>query len=108
MSERMNQSSLPPPWWILDSKPRLRQGLEVELKRETLPGHILDGKTAFAVAKCDGCDEVIFRIDNNNYARVHLMWSRGKSGEDPTYPFTTLLPTWRDVITNVGGHSHDA
>jgi len=67
----------PEPWYeIADG--RQRAMLTEELKREVTEGHILSGKTASVIGRRDDRDDVLAKIDDDEflYAQVHLTWSR--------------------------------
>jgi len=53
-------------------------GFEKELEKELIPGHVLHGRIALAVARHEGMDDVLFLVDDQAYplAVVHLTWVR--------------------------------
>lgn len=70
-----------------------RRALVAECRRELARGHELYGRIETAVARCSGCDDVVFRLrGDTGFALVHLTW-RGKR-EEPPYPHATVLPTF--------------
>jgi hypothetical protein len=79
-------------------------GLEAELSAEAAEGHPLFGAKATAIARCGGCDEVVFSVeaDPARFVSVHLTW-RGTS-ERPPWPRTedVRLPLSRGLT----GHDH--
>lgn len=94
--------SLPEPWFMLPVESR--GGFQGEAGREVAPGHLLFGQRLQAVAKCAGCDEVVFSTDVDGapaFARVHLTWSGQE--EAPPWP---LCSTFRRLGAAVAGHEH--
>ncbi|TCN44361.1 hypothetical protein EV644_101504 [Kribbella orskensis] len=57
--------------------------------KEIAPGHELHGLAPSAVAKCEGCDDVVFRASDDTFAIVHLAWTL--KPETPLWPRTTRL-----------------
>jgi len=47
--------------------------------------HPLYAKARKAVAKCDSNDDVLFLLDDDNYAIVHLTYSKNNIDGYPTY-----------------------
>ena len=45
---------------------------EQEAATEIAPGHELHGLALEAVAKCEGCDSVVFRASDDTFAIIHL------------------------------------
>lgn len=74
------------PWRPVDAK--LRETAERELGRELVRGHPLHGRECRCVAAGD-VDDVLFIVDGEALAIVHLTWSRER---DPRWPSTRLLP----------------
>ncbi|SHL63819.1 hypothetical protein SAMN05216499_105176 [Actinacidiphila paucisporea] len=74
------------------------QGLDAELTRELSPSHQLRGATFSATARCEGCDDVLFRVDDRPFpwAVVHLTWS-GHDERVP-WPVTTPLASLADLV----------
>ncbi|MGB3008600.1 MAG: SDR family NAD(P)-dependent oxidoreductase [Chitinophagaceae bacterium] len=64
--------------------------LENQLQKELNANHILFGKPVTAIATRQDCDEVLFKITENEFAVVHLTWSQQKVN-DNNYPSTTLI-----------------
>jgi len=67
---------LPEPWRSVSDVER--PGLVAELHSELVEGHPLYGQPVVPIAKCDGCDDVVFAVkaDPGWFALVHLTWSR--------------------------------
>jgi hypothetical protein len=78
--------------------------LTAELQREIAPGHVLAGRRATVVRRCSGCDDVLFRMDDDVFAVVHLTWSRKREG--PPWPRTVVLPTFVALESFVDSHEH--
>ncbi|GAA3621324.1 hypothetical protein ACG5V6_05585 [Streptomyces chitinivorans] len=81
--------SLPEPWLVPSGSTLLR--LEQELYAELGPGHPLYGCEVRAMARCEGCDDVLFQVTDRPYrwAVVHLTWSGHR--EPPSWPRTAAL-----------------
>lgn len=77
---------------------------EKEAKAEIAPGHELDGIVLRAVAKCEGCDAVVFRASDDTFAIVRLTWA-GRS-EAPPRPRTTRLGGFIAVEAAMNQHDH--
>ncbi|MEU7262035.1 hypothetical protein AB0B21_40520 [Streptomyces rimosus] len=80
---------LPAPWWVPDDG--VLHALEQELRRELPPDHPLYGARVRAAARCEACDDVLFRVTDRSFrwAVVHLTWS-GRQEQSP-WPRTTPL-----------------
>lgn len=78
------------PWRVVAAPERV--ALEKELARELAPSHPLHGMHCVAIARCAGCDDVVFSVEGGTarFVLVHLVW--GRSGpETPPWPSTTFL-----------------
>jgi hypothetical protein len=93
---------LPEPWYVVAGEQR--DALVAELQAEVSPGHRLYRQPVTAVARCSGCDDVIFcvEVDPAYWIRVHLTWRRG--AESPPWPHFSevTLPLSRSLA----GHEH--
>jgi hypothetical protein len=78
--------------------------LTAELRREIAADHVLAGRTATVVRRCSGCDDVIFRLDGDVFAVVHLTWSGRR--EPAPWPRTAILSTFLAVESFVDSHDH--
>jgi hypothetical protein len=78
--------------------------LTAELQREIGAGHVLAGRRATVVRRCSGCDDVIFRVDDDAFAVVHLTWS-GREESQP-WPRTVTLPSFLALESYVDSHQH--
>ena len=56
-----------------------------ELNSELNEKHPLYKKAIKAVAKCDSNDDVLFLLNNNTYAIIHLTYSKDSTGKFPLY-----------------------
>ena len=86
------------PWEAVDAAQR--ESAERELIRELAPGHRLYGCEHRCVAARGDCDDVLFIVDGEALAIVHLTWSRER---DPRWPSARLLP---DVEAFEIGRAH--
>ncbi|WP_405874018.1 hypothetical protein OHB11_35835 [Streptomyces zaomyceticus] len=94
-------SLLPAPWWVPDGG---MHDFERELRRELSPEHPLHGVKATAVARCEGCDDVLFGVRDRPrpWAVVHLTWT-GREERAP-WPMTTQLASLADLLTEWADH----
>jgi hypothetical protein len=79
-------------------------GFEGEAIKEIAPGHELHGLTLTAIAKCEGCDEVMFQAPNDIFAMVHLTWT-GRPEPLP-WPRAKRLESQRDAQMAMDQHEH--
>lgn len=75
-----------------------------ELRGEVARDHVLASRNATAVRRCSGCDDVLFRIDGDVFAVVHLAWSGTQ--EPDSWPRTVLLPSFLAVESYIDSHNH--
>jgi hypothetical protein len=76
-----------------------RAALETELQAEVAEGHPLFGEHVIAIARCEGCDEVIFSVETDpvRLVSVHLTWggaperSPWPRAEDVSLPLSRSL-----------------
>jgi hypothetical protein len=90
------------PWFRPDAEHA--HNFENEAHAEMAPGHELHGLALRAVAKCAGCDDVVFRASDDTFAIVHLTWA--KKPETPPWPLTTRLGGFVAVETAMDQHEH--
>ena len=83
-----------PPYWVADLPNYRRRALEVELRRELSPGHILHGKTVVAKAVGNDPDDVVFQLEDGHFAAVHLTW---KTESDVNWPFTLVFDSLKSL-----------
>ncbi|MGP3770180.1 hypothetical protein ACTWJ8_05015 [Streptomyces sp. SDT5-1] len=94
-------SLLTAPWWVPDGG---MHDLELELHRELSSGHLLYEAEVTAEARCEGCDDVLFRVANRpfRWAVVHLTWL-GREERAP-WPMTTPLADLAELLTEWADH----
>lgn len=90
------------PWFRLQPEQALT--FEREAEKEIAPGHVLHGIALSAVAKCDGCDDVVFGASDGTFAIVHLTWTL--KPERPPWPQTTQLGSLIAAETAMDQHAH--
>jgi hypothetical protein len=97
---------LPPePWVRVTDETAASAKLVAELLRELAVHHVLHARPLHAVARCSGCDDVVFRLeDDGTFAIVHLTWSGHR--ESPPWPGTTVLPTFIALESVLDAHDH--
>ena len=95
---------LPEGWFLAPDD--MRRRLEAELRVEAAEGHPLYGETMVAIARCEGCDDVLFSIEGEHvrWAIVHLTWS-GKPERAP-WPRATVLKSFADARQDLIEHEH--
>jgi hypothetical protein len=93
---------LPEPWSRLE--PGQATGLEREAAREIGPGHELSGHRLTAIARCGGCDDVAFRVDDGTFAIVHLTYTRRRR-QDAADPWTQRLGSYIELVTAIEAHA---
>ena len=81
---------LPDLWWVFDpvGHDGVIEAREAELRREVDPRHALCADGATAVAGCEECDEVLYRLADGRFAQVHLTWSYRT--KEPPSPLTQI------------------
>jgi hypothetical protein len=90
------------PWFRLE--PEYARAFEREAEKEIGPGHELHGLALSALAKCEGCDDVVFRASDDTFAIVHLTWTLRPG--TPPWPQTTRLGSFIAVETAMDQHAH--
>ena len=98
----MSSADFREPWFRLEGESA--QTFEQEAATEIAAGHELHGLALAAVAKCDGCDSVVFRASDGTFAIVHLSWIRNP--EAPPWPRTTRLGGFIAVEMAMDQHEH--
>ena len=98
----VNEEDFREPWFRLGPDHAL--SFENEAKTELAPGHELYGLGLRAVAKCEGCDDVVFRASDDTFAIVHLTWAT--KPETPPWPRTTRLGGFIAVELAMDQHGH--
>ena len=98
----MTPSDFRQPWLQVDGD--ATRAFEDEAATEIASGHELHGLTLTAIAKCEGCDSVVYRASDGTFAIVHLSWTR--KSETPPWPRTTRLGGFIAVETAIDQHEH--
>jgi hypothetical protein len=85
-------------WAVVVGSAQARE-LEQELDRELIPGHVLHGLRAEAIAVRQLRKETIWWLpDDAAWALVHLTWT---TESDPRWPTAVILPTWGNVVAEL-------
>ena len=98
--------TLPEAWvsLVAPEQEKSASTLRRECERELAPNHPLAGRLSAAVARCSGCDDVVFGLsDGEGFALVHLTWRQAR--EDPPFPRTTFFASW-EVRRALDAHPH--
>jgi hypothetical protein len=94
----------PPRPWL-----RLAPERAAQLAREAIaeigPGHELHGHALVAVAACGSCDDVLFRVDDESWAIVHLTWT-AKKPDTPPWPHAERFGGYIAMEMALDQHSH--
>jgi hypothetical protein len=90
------------PWFKPDAKQAA--ALEREVALEVGPDHELHGHAFTTIAKCGGCDRVVFMLDDESRAMVHLTWS-GKAERAP-WPETVRMGGYIATEIVMDDHQH--
>lgn len=91
-----------PPWFRPGAQHSSR--LTREANAEIGSGHDLSGLQLIAVAACEGCDRVIFRVNDDTFAIVHLTWA--SRSETPPWPATQRLASFLALESVADNHQH--
>jgi hypothetical protein len=93
----MNDINLPESW--TPTLPSDAHKFEIELEGEICKTHPLSGTTFMCVARRDGQDDFLFRLESHEraFAVVHLTWSQET---EPDFPWTTFFASEQDFIDN--------
>jgi hypothetical protein len=84
--------------------PQLAAALAAEAQAEIGPHHELAVRQLTAVGTCDGCDEVIFVLDDGTFAQVHLTWAQHP--EPGPQPATLRLGSFAALEAAISNHQH--
>lgn len=90
------------PWWRPSDQQA--QALCREALLEIGPGHELAGRGLITVAVCEGCDDVLFELDDGTFAMVHLTW-RGRQ-EPSRWPTTRRMESVQELRQVASDHHH--
>ena len=89
-----------PKYWMELYEIQEKKTLVNELLLELCENHILTNKTINAFARRYDNDEVVFKIDNGQYALVNLTWS-GKKEINKDFPYTEIFNDFNSLIENL-------
>ena len=81
---------LPEPWYWTD------QDLTDQLEREISKTHVLHGRTTKTLARRQDNDDVLFLVDNEKFAVVHLTWTVSRH-TDNRWPTAQIFDNWDDL-----------
>ena len=84
------------PWVTVDKKEKYEAELLIEINNR----HKLWGLPIEAISRREDRDDVLFRIDESQFAVVHLTWS-GCKEKSSAYPRTDIYPHWTNVFEQV-------
>jgi hypothetical protein len=84
---------LPEPWYWTDEN--LSKQLEIELH----DNHILKGRSTKTIARRQDNDDVLFEIENGEYAVVHITWQKS-AHKNILFPTTEIYLNWQDIFEN--------
>jgi hypothetical protein len=80
---------------------QVRDAHTSELRRECGPDHELARRKFQAAAKCAACDHVLFELDGDEWALVHLTWTANATG----WPHIDAIGAWDEVSAAAVAHS---
>ncbi len=102
-----DEAAFPEPWSDLRADEQWARdrgaGLKDRLDRQLVESHVLHGLGVEAIAGCDHCDAVLFRLDDGRYASVDLEFILTKSAT-PDLPVTTIHEVWASAAANLRTH----
>ncbi|NIJ63427.1 hypothetical protein FHR20_000358 [Sphingomonas leidyi] len=81
-------------WYGVTSETE-QQELEDELVQELAPGHVLYGTHVVAVGRRWRRDDVLFRLADGRYARLHLTRHKESSPALPTTDIYASFDEWK-------------
>ena len=82
-----------------------RRPFETELQRELSPAHPLFDIGAEAIGKSEANDDVLFQLQNGEFALVHLTWT-GHIEATGQWPYYELYQSWNDFVTQRMQHDN--
>jgi hypothetical protein len=89
----------PLPWHRLEN----RENFVAQLRREVGDGHRLTRQGVEAVAKCQACDDVLFKLADATYAMVHLGYPHDPTPH-PDWVRKLFFDTFDDAVEYVEAH----
>ena len=93
---------LPEPWCRPTDE--RAQALRREALLEIGLGHQLAGRRLTTLAVCEGCDDVLFRLDDGSFAIVHLTWTSRQ--ESSPWPTTRRMASVPKLLQAAREHDH--
>jgi len=84
---------LPEPWYWTN------QNLSGQLEKEISKNHVLFDKNVETLARRQDNDDVLFLVEENTFAVVHLTWGNN-SHNDGHFPISEQYDTWEDLYEN--------
>ena len=94
----MSVATWPTPWReVTDPEEALR--LVAELRREVPEGHAMHGRAAYAFARREDCDDVLYAFEDGAVAQVHLTWSGETNPWFPQVQIFKNADVWRDQLS---------
>ena len=90
----------PDGWFGIDD-PEHRRMFATELASEVGRGHVLHGSDPTPIARADGSDDYLFKLEDGRVAEVHLTFANRP--ERPPWPGTRVfdnLEAWRKAVAD--------
>lgn len=91
---------LPEPWYWTD------QDLSYQLQKELSQDHSLKFKKTKTLARREDNDDVLFELDNGEFAIVHLTW-QSKAHESSDWPTMKKFKDWTEVAEKIAMDAAD-
>lgn len=100
----IDKGRLPSGWIALGADQAT--GLEAELSRELGEQHMLRGIPTTAVARCEGCGTVLFRLNEDpvGWAIIHLTWP--SRAEREPFPMWETCASTETALARIRKHGH--
>ncbi len=87
---------LPLPWkWLV-----VGERLVEELQTEVGPGHVLHDRRVTALAHRNGCEDVLYMVEDTSFAVVRLTWLLVQE-TDPRCPPARVYRTWEECLARL-------
>ena len=88
------------PWYLLDSQVEilaLQQRLETEIQK----GHPLFEKDSQVIGRRIDYDDVLVKLSDGKYAKVHLVWGGIPVADSGKFPSTVIFESLNDLISSM-------
>ena len=95
----MPRPTFPEQWDWLDAIPQDPVFFEKQLRKEMCDGHVLEKESFRACARAYPNDDVMFELNGNRFAIVHLTYFQSKAANG--YPSTTIYETLEDAVKSI-------